>query len=149
MIKITRTDSVNTDFIHLVSLLDADLSIRDGKDHAYYKQYNKIENIKYVVVAYLAEEPIGCGAIKYFEEGAAEVKRMFVKEGNRSQGVGSTILKELELWSKELGFKNTVLETGKKQPEAIRLYQKNGYSLIANYGQYIGMDNSVCMKKEI
>jgi len=149
MLRLKRTDSSDNDFVYLVSLLDTDLNIRDGKDHDYYKQFNKIENIKYVVVAYLKEEPIGCGAIKYFEESVAEVKRMFVKDGNRGVGIGSRILKDLELWAKELGFKSTVLETGKKQPEAIRLYQKNSYSLIPNYGQYIGMDNSVCMKKEI
>lgn len=148
MIKLKRTDSRDTDFVFLVSLLDEDLSIRDGKDHDYYKQFNKIENIKNVVVAYLKEEPIGCGAIKHFGDDAAEIKRMFVKEKNRGLGVGSQILNELEIWAQELGFKSTVLETGKKQPEAIRLYQKNNYLQIPNYGQYIGMNNSVCMKKE-
>jgi hypothetical protein len=41
------------------------------------------------------------------------------------------------------------LETGKKQPEAIRLYEKNGYKLIPNYGQYAKIDNSVCFEKDI
>ncbi|MEO6589269.1 MAG: GNAT family N-acetyltransferase, partial [Pyrinomonadaceae bacterium] len=57
------------------------------------------------------------------------------------------ILAELENWAKELNFSECILETGLKQPEAIRLYQKSGYETILNYGQYAGVENSVCMKK--
>ena len=35
-------------FIGLVKLLDADLAIRDGADHAFYSQFNKIDKIKHV-----------------------------------------------------------------------------------------------------
>jgi GNAT superfamily N-acetyltransferase len=56
---------------------------------------------------------------------------------------------ELEKWVKELSYSKCILETGKRQPEAIALYQKNGYHIIPNYGQYIGMENSVCFKKEL
>ncbi|WP_407524361.1 GNAT family N-acetyltransferase [Lacibacter sp. MH-610] len=56
---------------------------------------------------------------------------------------------QLEQWAKEEGYSAAVLETGKKQPEAIRLYEKCGYSRIPNYGQYAGVENSVCMKKEL
>lgn len=72
---------------------------------------------------------------------------MFVKPECRGQGIAQAVLAELESWAGELGFKECVLETGKKQPEAIRLYQKSGYELIPNYGQYAGIENSVCMKK--
>ena len=34
-----------------------------------------------------------------------------------------------------------------KEPEAIALYLKSGYSIIPNYGQYVNVENSVCMKK--
>jgi hypothetical protein len=40
-----------------------------------------------------------------------------------------------------------VLETGKRQPDAVALYKKCGYKQIPNYGQYIGMENSVCFEK--
>ena len=52
MINIIRTSSDNHDFIELVRLLDADLAIRDGDQHTFYDQFNKIDNIRYVVVAY-------------------------------------------------------------------------------------------------
>jgi GNAT superfamily N-acetyltransferase len=58
-------------------------------------------------------------------------------------------LKELELWAAEVNYKDCILETGKKQPEAIALYKKAGYTIISNYGQYKNVENSVCMKKSI
>jgi putative acetyltransferase len=64
MITIKRTDSKNLDFVELVKFLDADLAIRDGEDHSFYNQFNKIDKIKYVVLVYENKKPIGCGAIK-------------------------------------------------------------------------------------
>ena len=149
MLKIIRTDSNNTDFQSLVRLLDADLAIRDGDMHGYYAQYNKIDAIKNAVVAYDGETAVGCGAFKPFDDDSVEIKRMYVRPENRGVGIAVEVLKELEYWAAELDFKAAVLETGKKQPEAIRLYEKSGYELIPNYGQYIGLENSVCMKKSL
>jgi len=149
MIQIIRTDSENTDFRSLVVLLDQELTIRDGKDHSFYAQFNKIDAIRHAVVAYENAVPVGCGAIKQYEAGIAEVKRMFVLPAYRGRGIAGKILAELELWAAELGYERCILETGKKQPEAIRLYQKSGYISIPNYGQYAGVDNSVCMEKPL
>ena len=149
MLKIIRTDSENTDFQALVKLLDADLAIRDGDLHGYYAQFNKIDSLKNAVVAYADDSAVGCGAFKKFDDESVEIKRMFVCPENRGQGIAVEILKELENWAKESDFKAAVLETGKKQPEAIRLYEKSGYELIPNYGQYEGLENSVCMKKSL
>ena len=57
------------------------------------------------------------------------------------------ILKELERWAAKLNYSKCILETGKKQPEAINLYKKNNYTVIDNYGQYASVDNSVCFAK--
>jgi putative acetyltransferase len=149
MIQIKRTDSSNFHFQQLVHDLDFELKIRDGEDHAFYAQYNKTDNIKYVVVAFENEEAIGCGAIKEFDAETMEVKRMFVPLKNRGQGIASVVLKELEQWATELGFKKCILETGEKQPEAIRLYTKNGYLIIPNYGQYTGVEASKCFEKKL
>jgi putative acetyltransferase len=149
MIKIIRTNSDNHDFIHLVKLLDADLAIRDGKDHSFYAQYNKIDKIKNVVLAYENERPVGCGAIKEYEPEIMEVKRMFVLPEKRKKGIAAKVLLELEHWAKELSYPKCILETGKRQPEAIGLYTKSGYKLIPNYGQYAEVENSVCFEKEI
>ncbi len=149
MTTCNRTSSANADFQYLVALLDEDLKIRDGDEHAFYAQFNMIENIRHVIVCYIDHSPIGCGAFKEYDQQRAEIKRMFVLPGYRGQGTGLTILKELELWASELNYQACILETGKKQPEAIRLYQKAGYALIKNYGQYENVDNSVCMMKAI
>lgn len=149
MISLVRTNSGSPDFVSLVILLDAELRIRDGEDHAFYAQFNKIDSLQQVVVAYSDGIAVGCGAIKPFADRTAEVKRMFVRPENRGKRVAGEILRELEAWAKELNFDECVLETGHKQPEAIALYKRSGYDVIPNYGQYIGMDNSVCMKKKI
>jgi putative acetyltransferase len=147
MIKCIRTNSDQPDFRKLVRELDADLSIRDGADHAFYDQFNKIDKIKYAIVAYEDGIAVGCGAIKEYSPEAMEVKRMYVLPELRGRGIASAILKELEHWAAELHFKKCLLETGKKQPEAIRLYQKNRYEIIPNFGQYQGVENSLCFEK--
>lgn len=149
VIKIIRTDSGHQDFINLVNYLDADLAQRDGKEHPFYAQFNKIDKIKYVVVAYIADKPVGCGAIKAYSPTSMEVKRMYTLPASRGQGVAGKVLAELEHWAAELGYETCILETGKKQPEAIGLYQKSGYRIIPNYGQYAGVENSLCFEKRL
>jgi GNAT superfamily N-acetyltransferase len=149
MVRLIRTGSENRDFIELVRLLDAELAIRDGDAHSFYSQFNKIDNIKYVVLAYDNGKPAGCGSIKEFSANAVEIKRMYVSSTSRNRGIATKILNELEKWAGELLYAKTVLETGKGQPEAIALYQKKGYKLIPNYGQYAGVDNSLCFEKEL
>lgn len=147
MIDIIRTNSQNQDFIDLVKLLDADLAVRDGEDHAFYDQFNKIDTIKHCLVSYENNKPIACGAIKQFEFNMMEIKRMYVLPEYRRKNIAQNILSELENWTKELNIEKCILETGKKQPEAISLYKKCGYTIIPNYGQYAGIENSVCFEK--
>ncbi len=148
-IQLVRTNSKNKDFIELVKLLDADLKIRDGDDHPFYDQFNKIDLIKYVVILYQNGLPRGCGALKQFEPNVMEVKRMFTAVTGRNQGFAFKILTELEIWAKELGSEKCILETGIMQPEAINLYKKSGYQIIKNYGQYAGVKNSICFEKKL
>lgn len=149
MLRLKRTNSTQRDFIALIRDLDAYLSITDGDEHAFYDQFNKIDKIKHVVVAYEDEIPIGCGAIKEFSADSMEVKRMYTSPNGRKKGIATAIIKELEGWAKELGYTKCVLETGKRQHDAIALYQKVGYQIIPNYGQYIGIANSICFKKDL
>jgi len=149
MANLLRTDSDNEDFRELVALLDADLQIRDGAEHSFYAQFNKIDKIRHVVVAYEDKKAVGCGAFKKYSADAAEIKRMFVRPENRGRGIAGQILTELESWAKELNYSKCILETGVKQPEAIRLYQKSDYEIIPSYGQYLNVENSVCMRKLI
>jgi len=149
MLKIIRTNSDNPDFISLVKLLDEELAKRDGEDHPFYAQFNKIDKIKYAVVAYENGKPVSCGAIKEYSPDTMEIKRMYTLPESRGKGIATKVLIELEKWANELFYEKCILETGKKQPEAIALYKKNGYKLIPNYGQYAEVENSLCFEKEI
>ena len=147
MTQLIRTNSENKDFQQLVAQLDADLRIRDGIENNFYAQFNKIDAIKFVIVAFENDIAVGCGAIKEYSNDTMEVKRMYVLPNHRAQGIASTILTALEQWAQELNYKKCLLETGKKQPEAIGLYKKNGYTIIPNFGQYALIENSVCFEK--
>lgn len=149
MIHLMRTNSQDPHFINLVNLLDSELAIRDGDEHSFYNQFNSISQIKYAIVAYENNKSIGCGAIKEFSKEAMEVKRMFVLPDKRGKGYAAVILRGLEEWALALGYPKSILETGKKQPEAIKLYLKNGYEQIPNYGQYSGVENSKCFMKDL
>jgi putative acetyltransferase len=149
MYRIIRTNSDNSDFRKLVQELDKDLAIRDGDTHSFFAPFNKIDSIKYAVVAYENELPVGCGAIKEFSKNIMEVKRMFVLPEKRGKGIASSILRELENWAKTLDYQKCILETGEKQQEAIKLYQKNNYTIIPNYGQYAEVKMSVCFEKSL
>lgn len=149
MIKTIQTTSENIDFQNLVILLDEVLRIMDGEDHDFYSQYNKIDKINHVVLCYQDNVAIGCGAFKEFDSNTVEIKRMFVHPDYRGKGIASTVLKELEIWASEGSYTNFVLETGANNPEAIALYQKSGYEIFPNYGQYANISASVCLKKSI
>lgn len=144
-----RTTSDNADFQNLVTLLDADLKIRDGEDHEFYAQINKTAILNNTIVCYQNNIAVGCGAFREIDSKTVEIKRMYVHPDFRGKGIASGILAALEIWASEINYFQTILETGVNQPEAIALYKKSGYEVIENYGQYAGVENSICMKKII
>ena len=137
---IKRTTEEDADFLSLVKLLDVELADRDGEEHSFYAQFNKPVGLTGVVVAYREGEEVGCGAFKKYDANSVEIKRL---------RIAAEVLAELEKWANEVGFSEYVLETGFKQPEAIALYERSGYDVIPNYGQYVGVENSVCMHKKL
>jgi putative acetyltransferase len=149
MITVTRTTSDNQDFEKLLTELDAYLAILDGEDHAFYAQFNKSSALKNAIIVYKNETAVGIGAYKEYDSETVEMKRMYTLREFRGKGIATKILSELELWAKEENYKIAILETGFMQKEAISLYQKLGYVITENYGQYIGVENSICMKKKI
>ena len=146
-IVLKRTDSNNSDFQKLVADLNKYLAITDGDDHSFYDQFNQLNDIKYVIVAYHQGVAVGCGAIKQFDAQTMEVKRMYTQPNNRGLGIASRILSELENWTAELKFKKCILETGIRQTAAVACYTKNGYTRIPNYAQYAGVEESLCFEK--
>lgn len=146
--KLVRTTSNNPDFKKLSALFDEYLVDIDGEERDFFAFYNNVQ-LDNVLVVYENETAVGCGGFKKFDENTAEIKRMFVHPDQRGKGIASRILSELESWAKEQGFTSYILETSPKLTNAVALYKKTGYHLIPNFGQYIGVENSICMKKEM
>jgi len=146
---ISRVNQHHPGFQKLVQLLDAELAIRDGDDHAFFAQFNKSDHLNQVIVILAQNEPVACGALKKYDDSRAEIKRMYTKESHRKRGLASTILQELETWARELGYQECILETGLNQPEAIALYEKIGYQRMEPYAPYEESELSVCFRKEI
>ncbi|WP_046758562.1 GNAT family N-acetyltransferase [Kordia jejudonensis] len=147
--KTKRTNSKDNDFISLVKELDAFLTIQNGEKDDFFSQFNGLEDLQYVVVLYVDKKPIGCGALKIYNNTTVEIKRMYIQTELQGKNLGVTILKALETWATELGNTRCILETGTMLPEAIRFYEKNNYQRIPNYDQYIGVEESVCFEKQI
>lgn len=149
ILKVVKTTSKNPDFLSLIKTFDKYLWERYPELKTNYWGNNIIELNWNVVVIYLDEKPVACGCFKKYDKNTIEIKRMFVSPEVRGLGLAQRVLQELELWAQELDFSISVLETLHKQQEAISLYQKVGYKIVDNYGPYVGLDKSVCMKKEI
>lgn len=144
-----RTTSDHPDFRKMVNALDEDLYLRNGEAQLKYRPYNQIDKIKHAIVIYWEGKPVGCGCFKRFDDHTVEMKRMFVLPEMRGKQLAAQMLQELEKWAVEEGNTAAVLETGYRQVEAIRLYTMAGYSLIENYGQYVGMEDSICYRKDL
>ena len=146
MFSLVRTNSNHEDFKKLTQLFDEFLIDVDGDEKDFFAQYNQIY-LENVLICYENEVAIGCGAIKEYESNKGEIKRMFVLPEGRGKGIASTILTELETWAKELNYISAQLETSQKLKSAIAMYRKFGYEDTPNYGKYIGVESSMCMKK--
>lgn len=101
------------------------------------------------IVAYTQGKAVGCGAIKKVDESSVEIKRFFVDESCRNQGVAGLILGELERRARAQSFTSMKLETGADQVEAVRFYEKHGFVPIEPYGEYIGCPSSLCYEKRL
>lgn len=100
-------------------------------------------------VAWIGDTAVGCGALRRFDETTGEVKRMYVEPAVRRAGVARAVLRALEARAAELGYGRLVLETGTAQPEAMALYESEGWSLMPPYGTYADHPTSRCYTKRL
>ena len=149
MTNLLRTNGSHADFTSLVTQLNKELWVRYPVLYGEYAPLDKVPENVNVVIAYSGEQPIGCGCFKTLDNNTIEIKRMYVEPAFRNRGIAASILTELETWAKELHFSTSLLETGTLQPEAVHLYEKQGYAIIENYGPYADMDGSICMEKRL
>jgi hypothetical protein len=146
---IKRTNADDPDFQQLVALLDYELWQELKEDQATYDQYNKVPGLNTVIVIYDNEKPVASGCFKKYDEDTVEIKRMYVLKEYRGKKYSKMVLTALEEWAFEQGYKSAILETSIHFKPACSLYLKTGYTVIKNYDQYIGLKDSVCMKKEL
>jgi putative acetyltransferase len=149
MITISRTDSDNPDFQKLTRELDIELCKIYNTRPEDFEEYNRITNLKTVLLVYDNGHAVACGCFKEFDKSTVELKRMYVIPAFRGRGIASAMVAELETWAQETGHRAAILETGKKQSEAISMYHKSGYSRIPAYSKETESENSVCMKKQL
>jgi putative acetyltransferase len=151
-LHIQRVDILSATARDLILALNAELSGRypeQGACHFRLDAHEVAEGRGAFLVAYRSQKPIGCGAVRRIEEQTGELKRMYVCPEQRCRGVGRAILDALEAEAQKLSISRLVLETGIRNPEAIALYERAGFSRIPPFGEYIGSPISVCMAKEL
>ena len=102
-----------------------------------------------MIVIYREGEAIAGGAYRLYDEETVEIKRVYLRPDFRGRGVGKELLRRLEADARIKGFRYAVLETGELLEEAVGLYKKFGYKVIPNYGPYVDMPQSLCMKKKL
>jgi putative acetyltransferase len=90
---------------------------------------------------------VGCCGLQPAGPSIGELKRMYVGPQYRGRGIARVLLAELEKLAARLGYQRIRLATGVRQPEAIALYEKCGYTLVAPYGKYVGDPLCLCYNK--
>ncbi|MCU1513634.1 MAG: GCN5-related N-acetyltransferase [Microbacteriaceae bacterium] len=92
-------------------------------------------------------QALGCGGLRQLGDGEGEVKRMFVARDHRGTGVSTAILTALESDARRRGWTRLLLETGDRQPDAVRFYEREGYARIPAFGYYADSEISLCYAK--
>ena len=149
-ITIRRENEVGEAGRELIARLSAELAALYGDDGA--GRY-RLEDARHpgavFVTAWMDGRAVGCGALRSFEPGVGEVKRMYTDLAVRGRGVARSVLAELEAAAMELGYRRLRLETGARQPEAIRLYGAAGYHRIPCWPPYDAREDSLCFQKRL
>jgi GNAT superfamily N-acetyltransferase len=145
---INAIDPASSDAMALMAELDQELIVRypeqppHGIDCLDFKRHGG-----YFVVAREHDDLLACGAFRPLDESCAEIKRMYVRASARRRGAARMILRHLEEEIRKRKYRSIVLETGRGQPEAIALYESEGYFPIPPYLYYVGNPISRCYAK--
>jgi GNAT superfamily N-acetyltransferase len=135
------------DALPLVDALSAELTARYGggpASVAHPEQFLPPYGV--FLVASDGGVDLACGGVRRLEESIGEVKRMYVVPSARGRGISRLLLQALVGHAVEIGYAELWLETGLRQPEAMRLYESEGFVSIARYGQYKDEPESRCYR---
>lgn len=147
-IEVSTADPFGAEAQGLMAQLDEELLKRypQSSIHGMTPSQARVQGGTFLI-ARLAGEAVGCGALRPLSHDIVEVKRMFVKAEARRRGIAKRILHELEAAAQDFGFLKIQLETGTRQPESTALYESLGYQRIACYGEYADDPFSLCYEK--
>jgi GNAT superfamily N-acetyltransferase len=151
-VNVRRAEILSPDAQALIAELNAELSVEYPEPGATRCRLdpNEVANGEGAFfVAFDADQPVGCGAVRRIGEGDGEINRMYVVPARRGLGIGHLILYAIEREARQLGLRRLVLETGVRQAQAIALYEGAGYSKIPPFGEYMDSPVSICMAKEL
>lgn len=153
MIEIRREDLESPTAQTLIEALNDDLRARyPGNDGMHYFRLDADEvrpGRGAFVVAYDADTPVGCGAVRMIDADVGEIKRMYVLPNVRGRGIARRMLQVLENEARAIGVATLMLETGTRQPEAIALYEKTGFSPRGPFGEYPPSPLNVFFEKRV
>lgn len=151
-VTVARADIRSPRALALIHALDAELLGRypePGANHFEVDAEEVAPGRGAFLIAARAGEAVGCGAVRRIEPGTGEIKRMYVSPAARGAGVGRAVLAALEAEARALGLARLLLETGVRQPEAIALYERAGFSRTGPFGDYEDHPLSVFMGKDL
>ncbi|MBH0008214.1 GNAT family N-acetyltransferase [Salinibacterium sp. SWN1162] len=139
----------HADSVMLRAAQRAELTARYGTEDSEPGVKPNADSVVVFLIAYVDGVPAGCGGLRELSEEIFEVKRMYVTPAQRGTGIAVAVLKGLEEWARAQSATTLALETGTAQPDAMRFYEREGYSRIENFGDYVGEELSVCYAKNL
>lgn len=147
MIELRAVAWDDPDGARLRAQQQAEISARYGVDDSEPGPKPTVDDITVFVLAFDGADPVGCGALRALDAHHGEVKRMYVVPERRGTGVSTAILQRLEAEARSRGWDRLVLETGTEQPDAMRFYEREGYTSIPSFGYYVDSADSRCYEK--
>lgn len=154
-VTIERVEWVHRDAERLRAAQRAELDVRYGSDD---HEPGVIPTADDVPVFLIARDEVGeavvCGGLRplgaeVLGPGVAEIKRMYAAPASRGTGAAVAVLRALEDEARCLGIRRLVLETGTAQADAVRFYEREGYTPIPLYGHYVGSELSLCFARDL
>jgi putative acetyltransferase len=126
-----------------------EISVRYGVPDSEPGPKPTANDITVFFIAFDGSVAVGCGGLRQLDPVHGEIKRMYVVPERRGTGISVAMLAVLENEARGRGWQRLVLETGDRQPDAIRLYEREGYTRIPNFGYYAESELSLCYEKAL
>ncbi len=145
--QVCEVTSDDPRLVPLVAALRAELDARYPEEISFAHPTMKAA-ARYLLVL-VDGEVAGCCAVQPLEGTQGELKRMYVTPAMRGRGIAGRLVVEAEALGRRVGLTRIRLETGVRQPEAIAVYERAGFTRIENFAPYDGWGMSVCYAKSL